>query len=161
MPYAHPLDRIKVQHPKCRRIARSARQMARRLLRMPKYLSQTMRLRFPKLVECSVCGWQGRQFADNFWHKACQCPKCQADVRHWLLIAALDRLPAVAFEKLIRNKSILHFPRNGRSRNASGNMQSTTFPLIYTTRVGISKSISPRWIRFPTLSLTPSLLVTY
>ncbi|MEC7502227.1 MAG: class I SAM-dependent methyltransferase [Planctomycetota bacterium] len=109
MPYAHPLDGIKVQYPKCRQIARSARHMAKCLLKMPKYLRQTMRLRFPKLVECSVCGWQGRQFVDNAWHKACQCPKCQADVRHRLLIAALDQLPAVPFEKLIRGKNILHF----------------------------------------------------
>ena len=68
-----------------------------------------MPLRFPKLVECSVCGWQGWQLADNLWHKACQCPKCQADVRDRLLMAAFDQFPAIDFDKVIRGKSFLHF----------------------------------------------------
>ena len=161
MPSADSLDRIKVQHPTRRQIARSARHMAKRLLRFPKYLRQTMPLRFPKLVECSVCGWQGRQFADNLWHEACQCPKCQADVRHRLLMAAFDQLPAIAFDKVIRGKSVYILLRNGRSRNACGNRRGVIFPQICITCVGIFKSTSVEWIRLPTPNSTQSLHVTY
>lgn len=71
-------------------------------------------LSFPKTVECNLCGWKGRHFLSTYWHKYSQCPFCGSDVRHRLVIAALTLIPEVSFEKIVKEKKILHFaPETG------------------------------------------------
>ena len=60
-------------------------------------------------VECPLCGYEARQFADNPWHARTVCPKCRTETRHRLLAAALKRLPEYRHEKLLSGKRVLHF----------------------------------------------------
>ena len=80
---------------------------------------------------CNVCGWEGRAFADDAWHPGTVCPECGSQVRHRLLTAAFDHLPAFRFDKTIKGKRVLHFApeRQLRSRvaSASGRYVSADF----------------------------------
>jgi SAM-dependent methyltransferase len=60
-------------------------------------------------VECLVCGYQAKHFADSRWHVGATCPKCRTDTRHRLLAAALKLLPQCSYERYIAVKRILHF----------------------------------------------------
>jgi SAM-dependent methyltransferase len=66
-------------------------------------------LSYPKTVECNVCGWTGRHFRSDSWHKFILCPSCNSDIRHRLLIAALNLIPDLSYDKIINGKNILHF----------------------------------------------------
>jgi len=59
---------------------------------------------------CNVCGWEGRAFADDHWHRDSVCPDCGSQVRHRLL-AALFNGWATGFDEasLLSGKEILHF----------------------------------------------------
>lgn len=61
-------------------------------------------------AECNVCGWEGRAFADDHWHRDSVCPDCGSQVRHRLLAALLDG-SAAGFDEasLLGGKEILHF----------------------------------------------------
>ena len=71
-------------------------------------------LSFPKNVECNICGWKGRHFLSDSWHKNTTCPSCNSDIRHRLLIAALNLIPDLSYDKIVKEKNILHFaPETG------------------------------------------------
>ena len=63
-------------------------------------------------VECNICHWRGRSFADDHWHPRTVCPNCGSQVRHRLLTATLDsesKHTELAEENLLSGKDILHF----------------------------------------------------
>jgi SAM-dependent methyltransferase len=60
-------------------------------------------------VECPLCGYEARRFADSPWHSRTVCPQCRTETRHRLLIAALKRLPSYSQERLLNGKRVLHF----------------------------------------------------
>lgn len=60
-------------------------------------------------VQCPVCGYQARRFADGYWHAQAMCPKCRTDTRHRLLAAALKLLPQCGYDRFIAGKRVLHF----------------------------------------------------
>jgi SAM-dependent methyltransferase len=64
---------------------------------------------YPRLVECNVCGWQGKRFLSDAWHEHSQCPRCHSAVRHRLFIAALQHIDPFTFTQLIKDCSVLHF----------------------------------------------------
>ena len=63
-------------------------------------------------VECNVCGWLGKCFIDDAWHKGTICPNCRSQVRHRLLAALLHGQAKSSFNfpsDLVINKRVLHF----------------------------------------------------
>jgi predicted SAM-dependent methyltransferase len=66
-------------------------------------------LSFPKHVECNLCGWAGRHFRSDLWHKNIVCPRCHTMVRHRLFIASLRLIDEVRYEQIIEGKRVLHF----------------------------------------------------
>ena len=84
-------------------------QFGKGVLRRAKFYIRTAPLRYPKLVECNMCGWQGKHLVSDGWHDRVQCPQCGSGVRHRLLVAALTHLAAVSQERLVRGKDVLHF----------------------------------------------------
>jgi hypothetical protein len=60
-------------------------------------------------VECNVCGYKSNRFISDTWHLYCTCPKCNSHVRHRLLWASLFMLEKVDGDKIIKDKSVLHF----------------------------------------------------
>jgi len=63
-------------------------------------------------VECNVCGWRGRAFADDDWHPGTVCPSCGSQVRHRMLAAILDGVPGLeefSENSLIAGRDVLHF----------------------------------------------------
>lgn len=84
-------------------------ELGKGVLRGAKFYIQTAPLHWPKLVECNVCGWQGRHFVSDGWHERSQCPSCRGGVRHRLLIAALTHIETLSLERLVRGKRVLHF----------------------------------------------------
>jgi len=79
------------------------------VLRGAKFYIQAAPLAWPKLVECNVCGWQGKHLVSDGWHEQVQCPKCRSGVRHRLLFAALTHREELSFERLVSGKRVLHF----------------------------------------------------
>ena len=59
--------------------------------------------------ECNICHYKTNRFDSDSWHEFSICPRCRSQVRHRLLWAALMKLPDFSAEKILRNKSILHF----------------------------------------------------
>jgi SAM-dependent methyltransferase len=82
------------------RIVRDTYRFARRLF-------NNLAFSLPKRVECNICGWRGRAFRNDAWHKHIICGNCRSDVRHRLLFAALMWLPE--FKKVVTGKKVLHF----------------------------------------------------
>jgi SAM-dependent methyltransferase len=66
-------------------------------------------LSYPKNIQCNVCGWSGRRFMSDPWHKHINCPSCYQGIRQRLFYAALQHIENLTLENLICNKSILHF----------------------------------------------------
>lgn len=81
----------------------------KQFIRKLKSLFDRARLGFPKIVECNVCGWQGRHFVSDSWHLYITCPNCYSKIRHRLLAAALAHIKQISYQKIIQNKCILHF----------------------------------------------------
>jgi len=79
------------------------------VLRGAKFYLQAAPLAWPKLVECNVCGWQGKHLVSDGWHERSQCPSCRSGVRHRLLVAAWTHLEDLAFDRLVRERRVLHF----------------------------------------------------
>ena len=66
-------------------------------------------MRFPKNVECNICGWSGRHFASDEWHPFTVCWKCRSLVRHRLLTDALHHIEGLSLKDLVAGKRVLHF----------------------------------------------------
>ena len=66
-------------------------------------------LRYPKSVECNICGWSGRHLASDDWHPQTVCWKCRSLVRHRLLTAALHEIEGLTLKDLAVGKRVLHF----------------------------------------------------
>ena len=60
-------------------------------------------------VECNICNYKAGKLISDKWHLYSKCPDCGSDVRHRLLWAALTFLNDFSFDKLIKEKKILHF----------------------------------------------------
>jgi len=63
-------------------------------------------------VQCNVCGWQGADFIGDAWHEGTICPNCRSQVRHRLLVAALDghsALPSLDQRAILAGRRVLHF----------------------------------------------------
>lgn len=60
-------------------------------------------------VECNICQYKSNYLASDTWHQHVICPYCKSTVRHRLLMAAFSLLNEFGFDKLIENKSVLHF----------------------------------------------------
>ena len=66
-------------------------------------------LRFPKNVECNICGWSGRHLNSDLWHPHTVCWKCRSLVRHRLLVEAMNQIEGLKLADLAVGKRILHF----------------------------------------------------
>lgn len=85
------------------------KQIAKYCFRKARSICQSALVAYPKNVQCNICGWEGRNFLSDSWHKHINCPKCRSGVRHRLFFAALQNTNEFSFDKLINNKAILHF----------------------------------------------------
>jgi SAM-dependent methyltransferase len=65
-------------------------------------------LAFPLRVECIACGWRGRHFLDDDWHRDICCPRCASSVRHRLLLAAHRHLTGCSFTDMYGGRRVLH-----------------------------------------------------
>lgn len=77
--------------------------------RKVKSLARNAYIAYPKIVECNLCGWQGRRFTSDCWHPYTICPKCGSQVRHRLLVNALFSIDGLSYKEIVQNKSVLHF----------------------------------------------------
>jgi SAM-dependent methyltransferase len=82
-------------------------------------------------VDCNICHWKGRCFADDHWHPETVCPNCGSQVRHRLFTATLDgqsNHPDLAEKQLLAGKEVLHFApeRQLRERIRSVSRKYTT-----------------------------------
>ena len=84
-------------------------ELGKGVLRGAKFYIQAAPLAYPKLVECNVCGWQGKHLVSDGWHERSQCPSCRSGVRHRLLIAAWTHREDLSLAHLVRGKRVLHF----------------------------------------------------
>jgi SAM-dependent methyltransferase len=64
-----------------------------------------------KQAECNICGWGGRAFLDNTYHKGVVCPNCGTTFAHRLLWATIQ-----AKRIDLSNKKVLHFACEGSIR---------------------------------------------
>ena len=79
------------------------------VVRKTRAIAQSAFLAHPKRVECNVCGWQGRHFLGDAWHKRINCPRCRSGIRQRLFFAALEHLSDHSIGKLFSGKRVLHF----------------------------------------------------
>lgn len=79
------------------------------LLRKARRKLRNIALRFPRNVCCNVCGWSGRHFASDDWHEHSVCWKCRSQVRHRLMVAALNLIEGLKYIDLVDGKRVLHF----------------------------------------------------
>jgi SAM-dependent methyltransferase len=70
---------------------------------------RTLSRRFPRRVECNVCGWWGRRFDSDPWHPYTVCWNCHSQIRHRLVVATWQRIEGLKYEDLVDGKRILHF----------------------------------------------------
>jgi hypothetical protein len=87
------------------RAKREAKRWAKRI----RSSIQCFLLGYPKNVECTLCGWEGRRFISDGWHPKTACPNCRAGIRHRLPFAALKNIDQVSYDRIIRDKKVLHF----------------------------------------------------
>jgi SAM-dependent methyltransferase len=64
---------------------------------------------YPKNVRCNVCGWEGRRFLGDSWHKLVNCPSCNSGVRQRLFVAALSELDEFSMARFLKGRKVLHF----------------------------------------------------
>ena len=63
-------------------------------------------------MECNICHWRGKAFADDHWHPGTVCPNCGSQVRHRLLAAILNgqgNHSELTEIRLLHGKEVLHF----------------------------------------------------
>ncbi|MGR0481710.1 MAG: methyltransferase domain-containing protein [Candidatus Electronema sp. V4] len=63
----------------------------------------------PKRVQCNLCGWEGRHFVSDAWHKHIKCPACGSNTRHRLFFCILQHSKEFSLDRLIKDKKLLHF----------------------------------------------------
>lgn len=90
-------------------------QFARVTLDKVRWRLNDLYLRYPKRVTCNVCGWEGRRFNSDEWHKYVICRRCRSHVRHRLLAAALSRVEGLTLKDLVDGKRVLHFAPERRT----------------------------------------------
>lgn len=81
----------------------------RTFVKQARSVCQSALLSYPRKVQCNICGWQGRHFLSDAWHSHINCPSCRSGIRQRLFFAALDIIESLSFDRLIKNKSVLHF----------------------------------------------------
>ncbi len=59
--------------------------------------------------ECNLCGHVCKTFESNEWHQYIICPNCKSQVRHRLVVAALEHLEPYRTEIVAQKWSVLHF----------------------------------------------------
>jgi SAM-dependent methyltransferase len=64
---------------------------------------------FPKTVQCNLCGWQGRRFVSDSWHRHINCPSCHSGIRQRLFVAALRNLDEFSMARFLNGRKVLHF----------------------------------------------------
>jgi predicted SAM-dependent methyltransferase/predicted Zn-ribbon and HTH transcriptional regulator len=79
------------------------------LVKKVRQKARSLYLKFPKNVECNICGWSGRHLASDDWHEHSVCWRCRSQVRHRLMVEALSRLDGLTYKDLVDGKSVLHF----------------------------------------------------
>ena len=84
-----------------------------RLAKRVKLKLRNIYMRLPKNVACNICGWSGRHLASDSWHEHAVCWKCRSQVRHRLLVDALQFIPGLSLKELADGKRILHFAPEG------------------------------------------------
>lgn len=82
---------------------------ARQFVKKIRNFFQSILLSVPKNVQCNICGWEGRHFASDSWHKHVICPKCRSQIRQRLFFAALQNSEEWSYPNIIASKKILHF----------------------------------------------------
>lgn len=83
--------------------------IARFVVRRTRAAVHSTLLAFPKNVQCNVCGWQGRRFLSDAWHRHINCPKCRSGIRQRLFCAALQHSKDFSFSAILDGKSVLQF----------------------------------------------------
>ncbi|MBD2752292.1 class I SAM-dependent methyltransferase [Spirosoma validum] len=82
-------------------------------------------------VECNICHYKADHLVSDAWHRHSYCPNCGSTVRHRLLMATFSLLESFRFEKLIQNKSVLHFAPEKHlekiMRNQAGTYKTADF----------------------------------
>ena len=66
-------------------------------------------VKFPNRVQCNLCKWQGRRLLSDAWHPHTICPNCGSQVRHRLMVAAMNSFEPLSFKHLVSDKKVLHF----------------------------------------------------
>lgn len=59
--------------------------------------------------QCNLCLEKYEVFADDAWHENHICWNCRSEIRHRLLVAAMDHLDEASWKKIVKGKKILHF----------------------------------------------------
>lgn len=94
---------------------------ARYSVKKTRNILQSVLLSYPKKVQCNICGWEGRRFLSDSWHKYINCPKCRSGIRHRLFIASLQNIEQLSFDIIFNNKKVLHFaPEDILTSNIQG-----------------------------------------
>lgn len=103
----------------------------KRLVKKARSIAQSTWLSYPKKVQCNICGWEGRHFASDAWHKHINCPRCGSGIRQRLFIGALQHTEQFSFDRIINGKTILHFAPepviHTIIRNKAGKYTTTDF----------------------------------
>lgn len=81
---------------------------AKRLVKALRAQARMAVLAFPMRVECNACGWRGRRFLDDDWHRDVCCPRCGSSVRHRLLLAAHRHVVGLGFDAVYGGRRVLH-----------------------------------------------------
>lgn len=85
-------------------------------------------------MKCNICNYKTNKFNSDNWHLYNICPNCGLDIRHRLLVASLQLLDDFHYDKIIKNKKILHFSpeRNivDLFKNIAKEYETTNFPTI-------------------------------
>lgn len=81
----------------------------KRTLDKIKCLLKRIILAYPKTLECNVCEWRGRRFVSDAWQPRQVCPSCNSQIRHRLMVAAMQHLEELSFQRILQSKRVLHF----------------------------------------------------
>ena len=81
-------------------------------------------IKFPKRIQCNLCNWEGRRFLSDSWHPHTICPNCGSQVRHRLMVAAMNSSEQISPDSLVKNKKVLHFAPEPQLKNSLKNSSS-------------------------------------